>query len=76
MNVETVNAVLPPERSGRYLCYTKYGEWVVLEYSKRHDTWNASDSCTSQEANGFAMHSVLVWGALEDDPDKIIKEAF
>lgn len=76
MYIDTTSAVLPPERSGRYLCYTEYGEWLVLDYSKRHKAWNVIDAYTAEEVEDRAIDSVLVWGALEKDKDKIIKEAF
>lgn len=33
-----------PEESGAYLCRTAKRVYLVVNYSKRHNTWNAFDS--------------------------------
>ncbi len=53
-----------PERSGPALvCESGYG-WAVLNYSARHDAFNAYDSCVGAE------HAIPVdyWAALPEIP--------
>ena len=41
--VKWIDAKQKPQKSGDYLVYTSFGAVMVVGFSKRHNSWNASD---------------------------------
>ncbi len=54
-----------PEKTGLYLCYTKKRVYLVLNYSKRHNTWNAFDG-EDEPKNAL---EVTHWMPLPEPPE-------
>ena len=54
-----------PEKTGLYLCYTKKRVYLVVDYSKRHNTWNAYDS---EDEPKHALE-VTHWMPLPEPPE-------
>lgn len=58
-----------PEKSGEYLCYKKSGFFDVLNYSKKHQKFNANDD----DSEGIAVRyhiPVTHWMPLPPEPPK------
>lgn len=45
-----------PEESGKYLGQRPYGEIIDITFSKKHQKWNANDSCPPK----YAME-IVAW---------------
>lgn len=56
-----------PEESGAYLCRTAKRVYLVVNYSKRHNTWNAFDS---EDEPKHAME-VTHWLPLPEPPEEV-----
>lgn len=56
-----------PEKTGLYLCYTKKRAYLVLNYSKRHNTWNAFDS---EDEPKHALE-VTHWMPISEPPEEV-----
>ena len=54
-----------PEKTGLNLCYTKKRVYLVLNYSKRHNMWNAFDS---EDEPKHALE-VTHWMPLPEPPE-------
>lgn len=54
-----------PEKTGLNLCYTKKRAFLVLNYSKKHNVWNAYDS---EDEPTHALE-VAFWQPLPEPPE-------
>jgi len=54
-----------PEKTGLNLCYTKKRVFLVLNYSKKHNVWNAYDS---EDEPTHALE-VAFWQPLPEPPE-------
>ena len=50
-----------PEKSGKYLGQRPYGEIIDITFSKKHQKWNANDSCPPK----YAME-IVAWMPLPE----------
>lgn len=58
-----------PDKSGEYLVYSEFKYCFIVEYSKKHDLFNASDEMTVNEANNMAVGRVTHWMPLPEPPE-------
>lgn len=68
------SADIPPKETGSYLVLTKSGYFTELEYSKKHNLWNALDCLERTEALKHAIIEIIAYCENTADYRKVIEE--
>ena len=50
-----------PDKSGSYIALSDCGYVGNINYSKKHDLWNASDNNTREKAFENAIYNIVGW---------------
>ena len=56
-----MNKMKNPDKTGSYVALFENGYVSDVDYSKKHDLWNAYDSQTRERALKYSFNNIVAW---------------